>query len=74
MKTQVCSKNDKKTHDKFVRNSRKALEDIKKSLKKETDEEKKKELTTKKILGGYITRVTKNAKRKCKKDRKKTDR
>lgn len=65
----------KKTHDKFVRNSRKALKDVNKSLKKETDEEKKKELTTKKqfwedILQGLLKMQKENVK---KIDKKKID-
>jgi hypothetical protein len=58
----------KKTQDKFMRNSRKALEDVKKLLKKETDEEKKKELTTKKqfwedTIQGLLKMQKENAKK-----------
>lgn len=67
-KTKFVPKMIKKTHDKFVRNSRKALEDIKKSLKKETDEEKKKELTKKKqfwedIIQGLLKTQKENVKK-----------
>jgi hypothetical protein len=56
-KTKFVPKLIKQMKQKFVRNSRKVLEDIKKSLKNETDEEKKKELTMKKKLWESLIQV-----------------
>jgi hypothetical protein len=56
-KTKFVPKLIKQMKQKFLRNSRKVLEDIKKSLKTETDEENKKELTMKKKLWESLIQV-----------------